>query len=331
MNKNGKSKILIFFGVIIALIFILIAIGIFFIYSKWSKIEFEELDTSDLNVTTDIYNNVSNIISQEEFDDIITIALFGIDSRDTYNMDAGRSDTIIIASINPKIKSVKLISIPRDTYVNIEGYGKTKINHAYAYGKEQLSIKTINSNFGLNITEYVTIDFSGLINVINSIGGININITEEEMNFINQVSPFSYKFTGNNYQKLTHYGNVILSGEQALAHSRNRTVGNDFARAERQRIVLEALINKLVNMDINDIISLLDSFLSEVRTNINPTKYINVLTSVLKDKNEYLNNVISVQIPNSEYASGKMIEGVYYFVSDLDIAKKDMYRYLYEK
>lgn len=331
MKKEGKSKILILFIVILLILLIIVGIGIFFVWSKWSKVDFKELDNSDLSVTTDIYDQVSDKVTEEEFNEIITIAFFGTDSRDTSNMNSGRSDTIMLASINPNLKSIKLISIPRDTYVEVPGYGKTKINHAYAYGKEQLSIKTINSNFGLNITEYATIDFSGLVNIINDVGGIELTITESEKNYINTYVKESYELTGNPVKKIENAGKVILTGEQALAHSRNRTVGNDFSRASRQRDVVEALMNKISTMDLNTIISLLDSFLPEVRTNINPTKYIGLLTSILSNRGEYLNNIISVQVPSTEYASGKMIDGIYYFVSDMDTAKNDIYKYIYEQ
>lgn len=325
--KNGKIFKKILLVVLIFLVLVILA-GVYFVWSKLSKVEYEKLDKSDLDVTTDIYEQVSDKVTEDEFNDIVTIALFGTDSKDPSNMDAGRSDTIMLASINPKTKSVKLISIPRDTYVEVPGYGKTKINHAYAYGKEQLSIKTINSNFGLNITEYVTIDFSGLINIINSIDGIKMNITEEERQYINNII---YWNESGNKTKVDHAGEVVLNGEQALAHSRNRTIGNDFTRASRQRDVIEALINKIATLDINKILSLSDDFLKEVRTNINITKYIGLLTSVVSNKNEYLNNITSVQIPSTEYASGQMIDGIYYFVSDLEKAKSEMYKYIYEQ
>ncbi|MEG2348493.1 MAG: LCP family protein [Clostridia bacterium] len=331
MNKKGISKILIAIIVILLIVLITIGIGIYFVWSKFSKVEYEKLDESNLDVNANLYENVSDKVTKEEFNDVVSVVLFGTDSRDTTNMDAGRSDTIIIASVNPKMKSMKLISIPRDTYVNVPGYGKTKINHAYAYGKEQLSIKTINNNFGLNITEYVTIDFSGLINIINTVGGINMNITEEEMKYINNGVKEQYKITGNPVKKVTHSGSVTLTGEQALTHSRNRTVGNDFTRASRQREVLEALINKMSSMDLNSILSLSDNFLSEVRTNMNPTKYMGLVTSMLTNKSEYMKNFISAQVPNTEYASGQMIDGVYYFVPNMEKAKLDFYTYLFEK
>lgn len=323
-----KRKIIL--GIVLAILFLIILVvlvGGIYAWSKLSNVASEEIDKDDLAVNENLYddvkNKVENEISEEEFKDVVNFVLFGVDTKDIDGFDSGRSDTIIIASINPMKKSLKLISIPRDTYVNVPGYGKTKINHAYAYGKEQLSIKTINSNFGLNLTEYATIDFSGLINIIDEVGGINLTISDEEMNFINN--------SINVKKKLTHSGNVLLNGEQALVHSRNRTVGNDFTRASRQRDVIEALINKIATLDIDKILDLSDTFLKEVRTNINITKYIGLLTSVVSNKNEYLNNITSVQIPSTEYASGQMIDGIYYFVSDLEKAKSEMYKYIYEQ
>lgn len=334
MNKKSGKVTKIF--IIIFSIILIIAIGIaIYLYSKLSKINYEEIDKSDLAVNEELYDivkdNVDSQLSEKEFNDVVNFVLFGSDSRDVNSMEAGRSDTIIIVSINPKNKSIKLISIPRDTYVTVPGYGKTKINHAYAYGKEQLSIKTINTNFEMNLTEYATIDFSGLVNIINDIGGIELTITDEEMNYINAGAVYGAQYTGNTVPNLTHSGKVLLSGEQALAHSRNRKVGNDFTRASRQRDVIEALINKISDMDINQILSLSDEFLKEIKTNINVTNYVGLLTSILANKNEYLNNITSVQVPSSEYASGEMINGIYYFVSDIEKAKQDMYKIIYEK
>ena len=254
----------------------------------------------------------------DEFNEVVNFVLLGSDSRNVNSMESGRSDTIMIASINPMKKSINLVSIPRDTYVTVPGYGKTKINHAYAYGKEQLTLKTINSNFNLNITDYVTIDFSGLKNIIDEIGGIELELSTQEKEYI-----------GIKDSRLNQTGKIKLNGEEALKHSRNRTVGNDFTRAERQRDVMEAIINKIASLEINQILALSDEFLKEVKTNINVTSYIGLLTSIISNKNEYLSNITSTQVPSSEYAKGQMIDGIYYFVSDMEKAKNDLYNILY--
>lgn len=331
-KKQKSKKGLIIFLIILSIILIICGGLIFYVYDKISKINYEEIDKDDLDVNVNLYEEVigESNITEEEFKDIVNIAFFGSDSRDINNEYAGRSDSIMIASINPVKKSIKLISIPRDTYVSVPGgYGWTKINHAYAYGKEQLSIKTINANFGLDITEYVTIDFSGLVNIINDVGGIELEINEAEKNYINNGRE-AYKLTGNSVKYLSSSGKVTLTGEQALTHSRNRTVGNDFVRASRQRDVLVALINKISKMDETKILSLVDLFLKEVKTNVNVTSYLGLLTSVVSNKDEYLNNIISVQIPTEEYASGQMIDGIYYFVSDLSRCKQEFVKYLYD-
>ena len=179
ISKNGNIVIIVGSVLFIVLVILIIIIAVlFFNIYKFTKdrvdnVQHVEVNKEDLDVAEE-----KEEISQIK--QIKTIALFGSDSRNVDDIYAGRSDSIIIASINPTNYSLKLLSIPRDTYVNIEGHGMDKINHAYAFGQEQLLIKTINSNFGLDITDYITIDFWGLIDVIDSIGGIELEITEEE-------------------------------------------------------------------------------------------------------------------------------------------------------
>ena len=328
-KKNKlKTKITLF------ILLLIIGAGLYagyFVAKKISALNIQEIDISALDANENLYNEVSDSLSKAEFDNILTLALFGIDSKDSNNISEGRSDSIIIASINANKHTLKLISIPRDTYVSIEGYGKTKINHAYAYGGETLAIKTINQNFGLNITEYVTRDFSGLIHEINKIGGIELNISESEMEYINAHVNGAYVLTGNSPEKLTSYGTVVLNGEQALTHSRNRTIGNDFYRAERQRDVLEAIMNKLTKMGASKLIDMSDTLLQEVRTNIDVINCIAKITDIVLNSNKYFSNLTSMQIPSTDYGTGQMISGVYYFVADSDEMREDMIDTIYRK
>lgn len=325
-KKLGKPKKIAIIIISILLIFaIIFGILLYIASTTLGKIGYEGLDESELGLNNDLYNEVSGSVSKQEFNSIKNVALFGI--------DGGRSDTIIIASINQTDHTIKLVSIPRDTYVSVEGHGKTKINHAYAYGKEQLALKTINSNFGLNISEYVTINFKGLINIINKIGGIQLEITKAEMDYINQYVSDSYKLTGRTVQKLSSYGKVTLTGEQALTHARNRTIGNDFYREERQRDVITAVMNKVSKMSITRIWGLSDSILSEVKTNLDITECMGLLTNALGNSSEYMSNIISKQIPSEEKGNGsgkgQMIDGIYYFVSDLDEASTAFKKAIY--
>ncbi|MBR6033915.1 MAG: LCP family protein [Clostridia bacterium] len=338
-KKILKNKIFIRTIIIILAIIIIIA-GILggIIFSKLSNLKIEEVDKNNLGMAEDIYSTVSEEMTEEDFKNIKSFVLFGIDTQSSGDGQdeegfKGRTDTIMIISINPKYKSIKLISIPRDTYVEIEGYGKTKINYAHAYGGAQLALKTINTNFNLNISEYVTVDFSGLVNIINDIGGIDVKITNEEKEYINRYSYLVYNVSGNKRKWLTSYGTVLLDGEQAVIHSQNRTIGDgDFTRAERQRTIIQAISNKISKMNAGEIYNLIDVFLKEVTTNINIMDYMGLLGELVANKNAYLNNVVSTQIPKEDYATSQTIKGIYYFVpTDTQKMLEEMREYIYKK
>ena len=194
------------------------------------------------------------------------IAIFGIDARaDTYSR-GNRSDCIIIASLNNNTKEVKLISVYRDTFVQIEGHGLDKITHAYSYGSAQLAINTLNTNFDLNIKEFLTVNFDAVKDVVDSIGGITMPITSEE---VSQVPGISSSGTYN------------LTGEQALAYARIRhATGGDYKRTERMRDVLTAVLNKVKTFDIGRLNNLIDKLLPEVYTNITSGDIFGLLPSL---------------------------------------------------
>ena len=258
-KKQGKVWIILL--IILIVILGCIFAGYLFIKSKFDKMTYKPLDEADLGIET---------VEEEpekpkvQVDDKIKFVIFGSDSRDTDNSYAGRSDTIIIVVIDNVNKGINLISIPRDTYVNVPDYGMTKINHAYAYGQEQLSIKTINSYFGLDLTQYITVDFSGLVSSIDRVGGVDITLDQDEVNFINQRVSAENQIAGP--------GTVTLNGTQALVHSRNRYVGNDFTRASRQRTILIALMNKVSKLSVDEILDLSDDILALLENGSNEQK-----------------------------------------------------------
>ena len=308
------AKILI---VIIVIVGVIIGAITLFIKSKIDKINYKEVDVEDLGIDEENIPDNAPKISEE----YTRFVIFGSDSRDESNEYAGRSDTIMIVVLNNIDKAVNIISIPRDTYVNVPGYGYTKINHAYAYGQEQLSLKTINSNFGLNLTQYITIDFSGLIESIDQVGGVEVNLTQEEVDFINRGVDA--------YNKVAGPGLVNLNGKQALVHSRNRIIGNDFTRAYRQRTILVSLLNKIVKKSPDEILALTDSLLVNLTTNMDIEKYKKLFLEVANDRQKYLTNVSSLQIPSEEYGYDYMLDGVYYFNFDMSRAKADFIKYYY--
>ena len=312
--RNKKLSVVL----LIVLVIIFLIVGVFvgsilYLKSKLDKITYKPVDVTDLGIVEEELPKVS--------EDCTRFVIFGSDSRDDSNQYAGRSDTIIIVVVNNVDKSINLISIPRDTYVDVPGYGYTKINHAYAYGQEQLSLKTINANFGLNLTQYVTIDFSGLVDSIDMVGGVEVQLTQEEVDFINN--------RVNAQNKIAGPGLVNLNGTQALIHSRNRYVGSDFTRAYRQRTILASLLNKIMQKDVDEILALSDSLLVNLTTNMDVNKYKSLFKEVAVDRQTYVKNIKSLQIPAEEYGYPYWLDGIYYYNFDMSRAKADFIKYYY--
>ena len=168
-KKNKKKKIIIVF---LLLIVILLGVVTGFIYNKLSKVNFFELDNSKLGIGNKTgYRN---------------IALFGVDSRNMNSTKGSRSDAIIIVSINQKTKDVNLISVYRDTYLDVEGHGLTKVTHAHAYGGPELAINTLNRNLDLDINEFVAVNFEVVADVVDLVGGIEVTIEKNEVEQMNK-------------------------------------------------------------------------------------------------------------------------------------------------
>lgn len=325
-KKYNIGRVVILLIALILLIwFIAVTIISSMVKSKLEKIEIQQLDINQLGINNNIYNEVSNSVSKEEFDSIKNIVLFGIDEE--------RSDTIIIASINQTKHTIKLISVPSDTYVSVDGHDKTSLSNAYTYGKETLALNAINTNFGLNISKYITINFEGLTDVINEVEGIELDITQEEMEYINNNSDDQYSKKGKEKKLLNDYGKVMLDGEQALTYSRYSTSDEEISGENRQVKVIVSLAEKIAKLGTNKIWSLSDSILSKIKTNIDIEKSVKTVEKVLSYSSEYLNNFDFIQIPSEEeeYESGKKeeIDGVYYFVAVLDKVKEVLKKEIY--
>ena len=335
-GMNKWAKIIISLLVIIMILTVILVSK--FVGDRLSKIHFKDLDEGNLGINNEVYSEVEGL-TKKEYDQVVNILLLGSDSKDMSNQYDGNSDAIMIISINPKYKSIKLISIPRDTAVNIDGFeNRYKINAAFATGKEQLAVKTVNENFGLNLKEYLTVNISSMYDVINEIGGVELEITKEEMNSINHFVDMFYQFSGKPTKKVTSYGKVTLTGEQAAAHVKEREAGyrsgttdyGDFGRTRRQREVLVAMLNKILTKDLGEISRIMDLILEQVTTNINVGKYIGMLPEFVANKDAYLSNLTSVMIPKNEYSEEILENGTFLYVTDMDKAKKDFIHYMYE-
>lgn len=204
-----------------------------------------------------------------EKDGVTNILLLGIDARAHLN---GRADAIIILTINEKQKKIYMTSIMRDVYVVIPGRGGDRINSAYAYGGAPLLIDTIETNFGVRIDYYARVDFLSFILGVDAVGGVDIEVSEEERHWINEYLNEINGLYGReaSVDKLAEgqIGNLHLNGPQALAYARIRYVGSDYARTQRQRNVINAAVRQLKSQSIPGIISALDTILPLITTNM---------------------------------------------------------------
>ena len=239
-RKKKKHPVRNFF--LLILVMIIALSGAFLIYMR------SLLQTVD---SVDLENALESSISQQVRDDrgmagYQNIALFGVDSRDQDLLSGdNRSDTIMICSVNKKTGETRLVSVYRDTLLNIGGGDYRKCNAAYAFGGPQQAVAMLNANLDLNITDFVTVGFEGLAETIDALGGIDLEITEEEMEYMNSYMDDMYYEIGTEYDEVTDWGMQHLSGIQATAYCRIRyTQGDDFRRAERQRTVLMLTMEK---------------------------------------------------------------------------------------
>ena len=278
-RKAKKRKRIILFTVeIVALVVLLAALVSVLMITKMDKVK---INPEDIAVNPEVEENT-------EMKGYRNIALFGVDSRTGKLGKGNRSDTIMIASINQDTGDVKLVSVYRDTYLNLGTDAYNKANAAYAQGGPEQAINMLNMCFDLNIQEYVTVGFDALIETIDALGGIQIDVHENEIEHLNNYQRSMFSEDENdalneNIVKVTKPGLQTLNGLQATAYCRIRYVGDDFGRAERQRKVLLACLDKAKQANPATLVEILNKVLEHVYTNIG----VEEMASVLKDVASY--------------------------------------------
>lgn len=262
LQRRRRRRIL--FG--IEIFILLILIGGVFICAKLGKMNFTDLDFSKIDVNTGVSDN--NVMKG-----YTTIGLIGLDGRDGELKSGARSDTMIIASINNDTKKVKLVSVYRDTYLRIgedsEGNGQyNKANAAYAEGGPEQFLSMLNTNLDLNVTDFVSVDFQAVAEAVELLGGIDVELKEEEVVHLNNYCVETSKVTGMDYTPLEEKAGVHhLNGVQTVSYARIRyTSGNDFRRAARQREVIYKIVEKAKNSDIATLSKILDKVFPKVYT-----------------------------------------------------------------
>ena len=319
MTKGKKITIWI---LAIVLAVIVGTVGKVYFYGNhlFNKLEKVEIDKEDIGITEEVQEKLSQYSNS-----IINIALFGVDAVDG---DVGRSDSIMIATIDTVHKKLKLTSIMRDSYVAIDGHGNDKLNHAYAFGGPQLAIKTLNENFDLNIENFASVNFETLPKIIDELGGIELNIDADELEYINGYIAHLNNINGTSEPAIESTGIQHVSGTQALAFCRIRyTSGGDYKRTERHREVLTEIFKKIETMPVTSYPSLLSEILPMVNTSLGYSDILELGTEVLKlgDSNLQLE-----RFPLDDYCEGKMISGIYYLTFDKEVTVEQLHNYIFE-
>ncbi|WP_170959299.1 polyisoprenyl-teichoic acid--peptidoglycan teichoic acid transferase TagU [Bacillus nitratireducens] len=230
----------------------------------------------------------------------VSILLLGADER---GADKGRSDSIMLLTLNPKDSSMKMVSIPRDTYTEIVGKGKKdKINHAYAFGGIEMSVNTVENFLDVPVDYYIEVNMEGFQDIVDAVGGVDVN------------NDLAFTLEGQTFEK----GTIHLNGEQALKYTRMRKEDprGDFGRQMRQRQVLEAVISKGANISsITKLGTMLEAVEKNVKTNLNQDQ----MWDLQSNYKAAMNKKEEIQIPGD----GRKQDGIwYYFVSEKD--RKDL-------
>ncbi|WP_434284542.1 LCP family protein [Clostridium botulinum] len=304
---------------IVAVIILISVVSALYVYSKLESVKKVPISKDDKELKIDKR-------AESYGDDVINIAFFGLDRRK--KEEPSRSDAVMILSLDKKHKKMKLSSIMRDSYVDIEGHGKTKLNHAYAYGGPELAIKTINSNFKLNIRDFVAVDFYGLENIIDTVGGVEIPVRSDEIEYINSYMQGTAKVENKAVQEVQNPGLQNLNGMQAVAYARIRyTSGGDYERTERQRTVLTAIMNKIKKLGPTEFPKVVSSLLPNVESSLSSTEIIKIGTSAFALG---IDNVEQQRFPLDNYCEGKLIDGIYYLLFNEEKTIDQMHKYIFE-
>ena len=235
----------------------------------------------------------------KEYKMIENILLIGLDG--TNDKLPKRSDTMIILTIDKLNTSLKLTSLARDTLVKIPGRGEEKLTHAYAYGQEELLMQTINENFDLDIKDYAVVNFKSFIDIVDIIGGVDINVNEKEIHHLNEVIKECYGVNHEdtkNIEYITSSGNHNLNGYQALAYARIRKLDTIYKRDERQRLILTNIAHKLSDVSISKYPQIAKSILRHIKVNIAFNKIID-LAFIAHELASY--DISQLEFPISEY------------------------------
>jgi len=276
-KKFRKRKILFIVEVIVLILLMVVAFFYIQLQKKLDTIQIQTMDTEKIEINEPVQTD-------EALKGYTNLALFAVDSR-LGNLERTNTDTIIIASINNDTKEIKLVSVYRDTYLNVGDTLYRKANAAYANGGPEWGISMLNRNLDLDITDYVTVDFNAMVNVIDLLGGLEITVDDAECVHLNNYCVETSSVTGKSYENLPGAGTYLMNGVQAVSYTRIRyTKGNDFKRTERQREVIAKIIAKAKSASLSTLNSIMDEIFPMIHTSLTKSEILSMGINMLSYK-----------------------------------------------
>lgn len=274
-SLSKKKKIAIIAGGSVAAIVLCLAIAaVIYVASIFGKLDTQEIKKEDI---------VVNDLAEDVGEGYTNVVLFGGDSRTGEVSKNLNTDTIIIASLNNETKEVKLVSVYRDTLLDVTNGSIRKCNSAYSLGGATQAINMLNMNLDLDIQKYVTVDFGAVSELIDMLGGIEVDVSEAEYKAVNNYIEETAMVAGKKANKLTHAGLQNLDGVQATTYARIRKgVGDDYARTERQRLIIQKVFEKVLKTDLATIKKIINELFPRISTNFTMTEVLSYATYVTK-------------------------------------------------
>lgn len=275
-REAKKRRKVIIFGIEIVVILVMVAV-LYLVMTHTSNEgpKVTVLETEELKIPEEVQQ-------EETMKGYMNIALFGVDATKESQLYKGsRSDSIMIASINMDTGDIKLVSVYRDTYLNIGTDSYQKCNAAYSYGGAEQAVKMLNMNLDMDITNFVTVGYKGLSEVIDGLGGVYIDVDSEEIKHINNYQIGIAEILKCDYTPVTETGMQLLNGLQATAYCRIRyTAGNDFKRAARQREVIQAIEDQAKKADYATLSKVFNNAIDDIYTSLDSKDILDLLSNI---------------------------------------------------
>lgn len=297
---------------LILLIFLCFPLAVFSYAQTFDDDRLSDEDIAEIlnEITNEGGEETAYIVIPEDFTppvrkaETFSLLLIGVDT-DASGI-VGRSDTMILATLNPKEGSLKLVSFMRDMYVSIPKHGHNRLNAAHVYGGPDLLVETLEKNFGINIDGYLAVNFTVMVDLVDAVGGIDIEVAEEELKPLNGILEYYNYLNGRpeSEGRLEEYGLCRLTGLQAMSYARIRKIDSDYARTGRQQRVVVAIFNVMRKMSLPNLLQVIENYLSVVKTDLRLNEMLYLAKEIVSLPN-VTTKYLRVPVKGSSYSTIK--------------------------